>query len=104
LNVNDRHNKLQQILSPNAEDAGVWIHQDAWFHLGNFDNEKTFEYTIKKAGNGVYAFVLKGKFLIDGVEADTRDGFGISGAEKIDFTSLSNDAELLLMEVPMQLS
>jgi hypothetical protein len=24
---------LQQILSPNAEDAGVWIHQDAWFHL-----------------------------------------------------------------------
>ena len=104
LNANDRYNKLQQILSPNPEDAGVWIHQDAWFHLGHFENEKTFEYAIKKAGNGVYAFILKGKFLIDGVEADTRDGFGISGAEKIDFTSLSDDAELLLMEVPMQLS
>lgn len=103
LDVKDRQNQLQQILSPNPADAGVWIHQDAWFHLGNFENEKTFQYSIKKQGNGVYAFVLKGKFLIDGVEADTRDGFGISGADQIDFTSMSDDAEILLMEVPMQL-
>ncbi|MCK7556750.1 pirin family protein [Chitinophaga sedimenti] len=27
LNVADRHNKLQQILSPNPNDAGVWINQ-----------------------------------------------------------------------------
>ncbi|HRN44153.1 MAG TPA: pirin family protein, partial [Flavobacterium sp.] len=38
LDLNDRHNKLQQILSPNPEDEGVWIHQDAWFHIGKFDN------------------------------------------------------------------
>ena len=104
LNVQDRHNKLQQVLSPNAEDEGVWVHQDAWFHLGNFEKDKTFEYQIKKAGNGVYAFILKGKFLMNGVEADTRDGIGISGVEKINFSSLSEDAEILLMEVPMQLS
>jgi redox-sensitive bicupin YhaK (pirin superfamily) len=30
LDPEERNNKLQQILSPNAED-GVWIHQDAWF-------------------------------------------------------------------------
>jgi hypothetical protein len=36
LDLNDRHNKLQ-ILSPNPEDEGVWIHQDAWFHIGKFD-------------------------------------------------------------------
>jgi len=41
---------------------------------------------------------------MNGVEADTRDGIGISGVEKINFSSLSNDAEILLMEVPMQLS
>jgi hypothetical protein len=33
LDPEERNNKLQQILSPNAEDAGVWIHQDAWFHF-----------------------------------------------------------------------
>ena len=32
LNIEERKNRLQQILSPNAEDEGVWIHQDAWFH------------------------------------------------------------------------
>ena len=32
LNMADRKNKLQQILSPNPNDAGVWIHQNAWFH------------------------------------------------------------------------
>ena len=103
LNPTDRINKLQQILSPNANDEGVWIHQDAWFHLGNFENEKTFEYQIKISGNGVYAFVLKGKFLIDGVEADTRDGIGLSGLDHFEGKALTNDAELLLMEVPMQL-
>jgi hypothetical protein len=25
LDLKDRHNQLQQILSPNPEDAGVWI-------------------------------------------------------------------------------
>jgi redox-sensitive bicupin YhaK (pirin superfamily) len=34
LNPEDRKNRLQQILSPNPEDDGAWIHQDAWFHLG----------------------------------------------------------------------
>jgi hypothetical protein len=28
LNLKDRHNKLQQILSPNVEDDGVLIYQD----------------------------------------------------------------------------
>ncbi len=37
LHETDRRNKFQQILSPNANDEGIWIHQDAWFHLGKFD-------------------------------------------------------------------
>lgn len=27
--------RFLQIISPNPEDAGIWIHQNAWFHLGN---------------------------------------------------------------------
>lgn len=48
LDEKDRHNKLQQILSPNPDDAGVWIHQDAWFHLGKFDKGFATEYKLKK--------------------------------------------------------
>jgi quercetin 2,3-dioxygenase len=101
LDVADRHNKLQQILSPDPNDAGVWIHQDAWFHLGKFDDQFRTEYTVKKQGNGIYAFVLKGDFTIDGKQLNERDGLGISDVEKIGIRSDSQDAELLLMEVPM---
>jgi redox-sensitive bicupin YhaK (pirin superfamily) len=103
LNVADRQNQLQQILSPSPEDAGVWIHQDAWFHLGKFDQDLQANYSIKKPGNGVYVFVLSGSFDLDGQTLATRDGLGIRDAAAIEIKALTSDAEILLMEVPMQI-
>lgn len=100
LNKNDRHNKLQQVLSPNPDDAGVWIYQNAWFNLGSFDKGISTEYAIKAKGNGVYAFILNGTVEIDGQLLNTRDGFGIWDTDKITVKALS-DAEFLLMDVPM---
>ena len=102
LNLNDRHNKLQQILSPNPDDEGVWIYQEAWFHLGRFDKDFALEYALKKSGNGVYAFVLRGNVTIEGISLNERDGLGIWDTEKIKIKSDSKDAEVLLMEVPMK--
>jgi quercetin 2,3-dioxygenase len=102
LKNSDRHNTFQQILSPNPNDAGVWIHQDAWFHLGRFEKGITTGYTIKKHGNGVYAFVIAGDVNIDGTSLHERDGLGIWETERISFTADSEGAEVLLMEVPMQ--
>jgi quercetin 2,3-dioxygenase len=104
LDVKDRHNTLQQILSPSANDAGVWVHQDAWFHLGAFDKERAVDYRIKKAGNGLYAFVLKGDFDIAGTEVNDRDGFGVWDVTNISIKALSQNAEILLMEVPMSMN
>lgn len=101
LNEKDRHNKLQQILSPNADDEGVWIHQDAWFHLGQFDKDFKTNYSIKKNGNGVYAFVIKGDFIINNIELNERDGLGIWDTKIVVIVSKSQNAEILLMEVPM---
>ncbi len=101
LNPEDRKNKLQQILSPNADDSGVWIHQDAWFHLGKFDKGVSATYNFKKEGNGVYAFILSGTITINGQELETRDGFGIWNTNSLDIKATS-DAEFLLMEIPMQ--
>jgi quercetin 2,3-dioxygenase len=101
LNIDDRHNRLQQIVSPSAENEGVWIHQDAWFHLGRFDKEFTLSYSMKHTPNGVYAFILEGKFNIEGMDLKTRDGIGIWDTDKISIKANSQDAEILLMEVPM---
>ena len=103
LDANDRRNTLQQILSPNPDDAGVWIHQDAWFHLGTFDDQFQIDYQLKKTGNGIYAFVLKGDFKIGNTVVNERDGLGIWDTNSISITAQSADAEILLMEVPMML-
>ena len=95
-------NTFYQVLSPNANDEGVWVHQDAWFHLGRFEEGKTDTYRMKKSGNGVYAFVLEGEVNINGQELSARDGFGIWETDQFDFTSHSH-SRVLLMEVPMQL-
>ena len=102
LHLEERHNKLQQILSPNADDAGVWIHQDAWFHLGKFDKEVATDYHFKKQGNGLYVFVLNGDVTVNGQSLNKRDGFGIWNTDKVSIKA-DSEAEFLLMEVPMNL-
>jgi redox-sensitive bicupin YhaK (pirin superfamily) len=101
LNEADRHNNLQQILSPNSNDEGVWIHQDAWFHLGKFDKDFTTDYKLKKSGNGIYAFVIKGDINIGNIQLNERDALGIWDTKEIKIAANTQDAELLLIEVPM---
>jgi redox-sensitive bicupin YhaK (pirin superfamily) len=101
LKEEDRHNKLQQIISPNPDDAGTWIHQDAWFSLGKFDKGQSFDYEIKKPGNGAYLFVLSGSFTAEGQQLGRRDGLGVWDTEKINIAATEDGAEVLVMEVPM---
>jgi hypothetical protein len=101
LNPADRHNRLAQILSPSPDDAGVWVHQDAWFHLGRFDAGASAEYAVRKPGNGVYCFVLSGRFEVAGTELGPRDGMGLWDLDAFNFTAVDADSEILLMDVPM---
>lgn len=101
LDVNQRRNKLQQILSPISDDEGVWIHQDAWFHIGRFDENFETTYTWKKQGNGVYVFVIKGDITVNGTALNERDGSGIWNTDSMSIQANSADAELLIIEVPM---
>jgi redox-sensitive bicupin YhaK (pirin superfamily) len=101
IDVADRRNKLQTIVSPQDGGGTVWIHQDAWFNLGTFDKDAKASYTFKGKDSGVYAFVIKGSFKLDGQELNERDGLGIWNTSTLELTALSDGAEILLMEVPM---
>jgi redox-sensitive bicupin YhaK (pirin superfamily) len=100
LNIEDRHNKLQQVLSPNVDDEGVWIHQNAWFHLAKFDSGVSAEYVLKAKDNGVYVFVISGNVTVNNQALQTRDGLGVWEVDSLSIKA-DSDAELLLMEVPM---
>jgi redox-sensitive bicupin YhaK (pirin superfamily) len=100
LNSKDRKNRLQQIVSPNPDDEGVWIYQNAWFHLADFDAGFEQSYHTKQAGNGVYVFVLSGELNVNGQSLQMRDGLGVWDTPELVFTATQN-SEFLVMDVPM---
>jgi quercetin 2,3-dioxygenase len=103
LDTEKMKNKLAQILSPNPEDEGVWIHQDCWFHRGKFEAGQNTNYTLKKSGNGLYVLLLEGKAEISGQTLHRRDGIGITESDLVEF-HFSEPSDVLLMEVPMTLN
>jgi len=96
-----KQNELFQILSPDPNDQGVWIHQNAWFHLGDLSEGWEGEYELKDKNNGVYFFVIEGDVTISGQKLNKRDGLGVSETSSVEISSDSL-SKLLIMEVPMK--
>lgn len=97
-----RKNAWDQVLSPDPNDDGVWIHQDAWFHMGELDEGINLPYTLKNPENGVYVFVLNGEIQIADKTLTSRDGLGVSETSEINFKA-NKKSQVLLMEVPMDI-
>lgn len=94
------NNKFGQILSPYSDDDGVWVHQDAWFHMGDFTEVKELTYKLKNANNGVYAFLIEGEVEIFGETLSKRDALGVWEVDNLPVKVQAN-AKLLLIEIPM---
>ena len=101
IDVTKMYNNLLQVLSPNENEEGVWIHQEAWFSMGELDENYETTYQVKRAGNGVYAFVIEGDVTINGEQLNRRDGLGIKDTDTITVKANSK-VKLLLMDVPVK--
>ncbi|HKJ66243.1 MAG TPA: pirin family protein [Desulfopila sp.] len=99
----DRRNRFQIMVSPLTSDTTVWINQDAWFSMAALETGKQTEYTKQIGNNGVYFFVIKGKFEIDSHVLDRRDGLGLTEGNS-HLVQSAADGELLAIEVPMDQS
>ncbi|MFP5079779.1 pirin family protein [Pedobacter sp. JCM 36344] len=93
-------NKFKQILSPDSNDSGVWIYQDAWFSIAEFDQETTSTYALKNKVNGLYVFMIKGSAKFSEQALNERDGFGIWDIDNVVIKAFKG-SKILLMEVPM---
>lgn len=99
LTMEDK-NHLYQILSPNPEDSGGWIHQNAWAFMGNLTAGTSIDYDLREPANGVYLFVISGNIAVNGQTLGPRDGYGIWSVEAFPI-ACNEDAQVLIMEVPM---
>ena len=94
-------NDFAQILSPNPDDAGVWIHQDAWFYLSDFDKDFSKKLSLKKEGNGFYIMNIEGEIEVNGEKLERRDAIGIWATNEIEIKA-NTAAKFLVMEIPME--
>ena len=94
-------NSFYMVLSPYPEDNVMWIHQDTWFHLGDFDKVTSIDYELKREGNGVYIFVIEGNFNVSNQKLNERDALGVWNTDIISFKAQPN-SRVLLVEVPMK--
>jgi len=95
-------NKLVNIVSPDGKDGSLWVNQDTWFSLGTFDKDTETEYKLKKSGDGLFAMVVEGEFMVGEHTLGRRDAVGLWELEDVKIKALSDDARLLLIEVPME--
>jgi redox-sensitive bicupin YhaK (pirin superfamily) len=93
-------NNFDQILSPNPDDAGVWIHQDAWFYLSDFEANFTKKLALKKEGNGFYILTIEGEIEVNGQKLEKRDAIGIWETTEIEIKA-NTASKFLVMEIPM---
>lgn len=90
-----------QVVSPDKDDAGVWVHQNSWWSIGTFEAGQNVEYRLHDAtNNGVYLFVLEGEGRVGEQAMGRRDGLGLSGVADVTWAA-QTDSRVLLMEVPM---
>lgn len=103
FNLEEKRNTLVNIVSPEDNNDGnaLWIHQQAFLHLGVFDEGQVIHYDIKIPENGIYLFLIEGQLDINGQKVNERDAFG---AIEFDSLTISTSAasKILIIEVPMK--
>lgn len=100
FDTNDRKNKFQTVVSPDARDGSIEINQDAFFSLADVSAGNEVTYTRKLDGNGLYLFVIEGEIEAGGQKLSFRDAAGFLEVNELT-VKVSLDSELLLIEVPM---
>ena len=95
-------NTLSPIVVPRekATSDQLWIHQNASFYWGHFDQDTTYEFKLSDPKKGVYLMVVDGELEIEDENLAKRDAIGL-----LEITSLSMNIKantsLLALEVPM---
>ena len=96
-----RHNQFDYIITPERDNAhSIWINQNAWVALADFDEEFDDIFTPRMPGHGVYLFVISGRVIVAGEMLNDRDGLGVTATPTLGIRAISA-SRLLLLEVPM---
>ncbi len=97
-----KENKFLTVVSPRdkSDEHALWIHQQAYFNLGNFSKGSSGSYQLNNTTHGIYLFVIEGAVHVAGETLAKRDAIGIWNTAHINIQN-NTDSKLLLIEIPM---
>ena len=100
FSADSKKNRFVTVVSPTDKNS-VWINQDAYLSLGEFDKNTIAEYKVQKETNGIFLFIIKGSFEYEGTLVSERDSIGIESVSDIEL-KFKDKTELLVIEVPLK--
>jgi redox-sensitive bicupin YhaK (pirin superfamily) len=100
MDQNAMEDHFLQLVSPNPDDEGTWIHQQAWIHMAKISQNNSLNYPLKLSSNGVYLMVIEGKVQIGERVLEQKDALGVWDTENIEIHALE-PTRILALEVPM---
>lgn len=93
-------NNWALVASPSGEDASFVIHQQAWIHVGRFDEGKTMDVLLHNPSHGLFLFVIDGDIQIEEHTLTTGDAITCEQQPSIHI-KCRRESHLLALEVPM---
>lgn len=103
FDLDSNRNSLVTVVTPQDKNDGnaLWIHQQAFLHLGVFDAGQSLDYGLKISDNGIYLFLIEGQLDINGQAVNERDAFGAVEFETLTIQTKA-PSKILIIEVPMK--
>jgi hypothetical protein len=92
-----RENRLQLMVSPDAADGSLDIHQDARMYASNLAAGGTLTHELA-AGRHAWIQVASGKVLVNGVSLSAGDGAAVSDESKLTIAGVET-SEFLLFDL-----
>ncbi len=94
-------NQFKVLISPDHIPGTLWVNQQTWFSLGDFDAGHSQEIHWNRKDHGIYMFLIDGGVRVGEHHLEARDGLGIWDTESVN-VECTKDSRLLLIEVPMR--
>jgi len=93
FDINNNKNNLVQIAAGSSGNK---------FYIGKYEGRKEAIYKMSSEGNGLFVFVIEGAFEVQYRLLHARDGLALWNVKEVEWEALSNDAIILVMELPLQ--
>jgi hypothetical protein len=71
-------------------------------YIGMYEGRSEGNYTLKNTNHGLFVYVIRGAFEVQGRLMEYRDGLSLWNTNEIEFEALSNNAIILLLEIKLK--